>query len=63
MFETYKDKLISIAKGAAIAAVGAVVPALLEFSGTLDDGTAFGALLGAAIAIGANALRKFVLTD
>lgn len=60
---TWDEKLRKVLRGAAVAAVGAVVPVLLEFSGTLDDGTALGAVLAAVCAVVANALRKFALTD
>lgn len=58
---TWQENLRKVLRGAAVAAVGAVVPVLLQLSGTLDDGTAQGAILAAVCAIAANALRKFVL--
>lgn len=61
MPETTRQKLISIAKGAAIAAAGAIVPFLGELAGVLDDGTAVGAVLGAVAAVLTNVARKFLL--
>ncbi len=61
MSEETRQKLISIGKGALIAAAGAVVPFLGQLAGVLDDGTAVGAVLGAVAAVLTNVARKFLL--
>jgi hypothetical protein len=54
-----KDKLLSIAKGAAIAMAGGAAAAGLQYLGTVDWGI-YAPLAGAGISIGINALRKWL---
>lgn len=54
-----KDKIYSILKGAVLAMLGAAVPALLAYLGTVDWGAVGGPLVGAAVAILLNVARKY----
>lgn len=57
-----REKLISVGKGAAIAAAGAVLAYLGQWVAGGDLG-AYGPLVAAVLAIAVNALRKYAQPD
>ncbi|MGC1275584.1 MAG: hypothetical protein WBC44_17895 [Planctomycetaceae bacterium] len=60
-FKLSRNDLVKIAKGAALAAAGAVVTFLaVEVTPQLDDSTATGALVAAVASTLLNALRKWL---
>lgn len=60
-FRFTQDDLIRVAKGAALAAGGAVVAFLAtEVVPNLDDSTAVGAVIAAVASTGLNALRQWL---
>lgn len=62
MSEENYEKLVSVLKGAVIAAIGAIIPFIGQLAGLLDDGSVLGAVLGAVAAVLANLIRKFALS-